>query len=190
LQGARTFKFTTPDKIVDKRKIVGILFGASEFETFQEASFLKEARQSRIKETPMVSTLRLVGLRGFTMLAILLLLATPGRAQYASGIEGTVVDQSGAVVPGAQCTVTNQDTQVQQTAISDAQGYIRILHLAPGKYRIQIGAPGFEKWEQKDVLVEGGALRAVYPKLKVGQNVATVEVRAETETLETSTSSK
>ena len=134
----------------------------------------------------MVSTLRLVGLRAFTMLAILLLLATPGRAQYASGIEGTVVDQSGAVVPGAQCTVTNQDTQVQQTAISDAQGYIRILHLAPGKYRIQIGAPGFEKWEQKDVLVEGGALRAVYPKLKVGQNVATVEVRAETETLETS----
>ena len=133
----------------------------------------------------MVSTLRLVGLRAFTMLAMLLLLAAAGRAQYASGIEGTVVDQSGAVVTGAQWTVVNQDTLVQQTAISDAQGYVRIQHLAPGKYRIQIAAPGFGSWEQKDLVVEGSALRAVYPKLKVGQSVATVEVRAETETLET-----
>jgi hypothetical protein len=96
-----------------------------------------------------------------------------------------VVDQSGAVVTGAQWTVVNQDTLVQQTAISDAQGYVRIQHLAPGKYRIQIAAPGFGSWEQKDLVVEGSALRAVYPKLKVGQSVATVEVRAETETLET-----
>jgi hypothetical protein len=133
----------------------------------------------------MGSTLRLFGLRTFTVLAMLLLLTTAGRAQYASGIEGTVVDQSGAAVAGAQWTVINQDTQVQQTAVSDAQGYVRVQHLAPGKYRVQISAAGFENWQQKDLLVEGNAIRAVYPKLKVGQNVATVEVRAETESLET-----
>jgi hypothetical protein len=116
---------------------------------------------------------------------MLLFLTTAGRAQYASGIEGTVVDQSGAAITGAQWTVINQDTQVQQIVFSDAQGFVRVQHLAPGRYRIQIAATGFEKWEQKDILVEGNAIRAVYPKLKVGQSVATVEVRAETEALET-----
>lgn len=134
----------------------------------------------------MVSTLRLVGLRAFTMLALLLLFSAAGWAQYASGIEGTVVDESGAAIVGAQCTVTNQDTQVQQVVLSDTQGFVRIHHLAPGKYRIQIEATGFEKWTLTNVLVEGSAIRAVYPKLKIGQSVATVEVRAETETLETS----
>ena len=134
----------------------------------------------------MASTLRLVGLRAFTMLALLLFFSAAGWAQYASGIEGTVLDESGAAIVGAQCTVTNQDTQVQQVVVSDPQGYVRIQHLAPGKYRIQIEASGFEKWVQSNVLVEGSAVRAVYPKLKVGQNVATVEVRAETENLETS----
>jgi len=132
----------------------------------------------------MSSTLRLVCLYVFTALASALL-ATPALAQYTSGIEGTVLDQSGAAIAGAQCTVINQDTRVQQTATTDAQGNVHVLHLSPGKYRIEITADGFEKWAQSNVLVEGGALRAVYPKLKVGQNVATVEVRAETEALET-----
>jgi hypothetical protein len=132
----------------------------------------------------MSSNLRLVCLCVLTALASVLV-AAPAFAQYASGIEGAVLDQTGAVVPGAQCSVINQDTQVEQTVISDAQGYVRILHLAPGKYRITITAPGFEKWVQSNVLVEGGARRAVYPTLKVGQNSATVEVRAETESLET-----
>ncbi|HTB96986.1 MAG TPA: carboxypeptidase-like regulatory domain-containing protein [Terracidiphilus sp.] len=130
-------------------------------------------------------TSRPFGLRALMALAFALLLATPGVAQYASGIEATVLDQGGAAVGGASCTVTNQDTQVQETAISDAQGDVRILHLPPGKYRIEISANGFEKWVQTGVLVEGSDLRAIYPKLKVGQNVATVEVRAETESLET-----
>ena len=132
----------------------------------------------------MSSNLRLGCLYIFAALASVLV-AAPALAQYASGIEGAVLDQTGAIVQGAQCTVVNQDTQVQQTAISDAQGYVRILHLAPGKYRITITAPGFQKWVQSNVLVEGGAHRTVYPTLKVGQNSATVEVRAETESLET-----
>lgn len=133
----------------------------------------------------MVSTLRLLAFHAVTALVFVLLVTPQGRAQYASGIEGTVLDQSGAVVPGALCTVVNQDTQVQETAITDAQGFVRILHLAPGKYRIQIEAEGFQKWAQSNVLIEGSAVRSVYPKLTVGQEVTTVEVRSEMETVET-----
>jgi len=132
----------------------------------------------------MSSNLRLVCLYVFTAL-VSVLVAAPAFAQYASGIEGAVLDQTGAAVPGAQCSVVNQDTRVEQTVTSDAQGYVRILHLAPGKYRITITALGFEKWVQSNVLVEGGARRAVYPILKIGQSSSTIEVRAENESLET-----
>jgi hypothetical protein len=122
------------------------------------------------------------------VLACVLLLqaALPASAQYASGISATVLDPSGAVVAGAQFTVINEGTQVSQTAISDAQGYVQILHLAPGRYRIEISTPGFEKWVRTNVLLEGSTTRAVYPKLSVGQAVATVEVRSDLEALETS----
>ncbi|HWT66365.1 MAG TPA: carboxypeptidase-like regulatory domain-containing protein [Terracidiphilus sp.] len=119
-------------------------------------------------------------------LAALLFLAVPAGAQYASGISATVVDQSGAVVSGAQFTATNLDTHVRQTAVSDAQGFVQILHLPQGRYQIEIVTPGFEKWVQTGVLVEGSALRTVYPKLTIGQAVTTVEVRSEQESLETS----
>jgi Carboxypeptidase regulatory-like domain len=133
----------------------------------------------------MTSTLRLSGSFVLTALILVLLFATPGMAQYQSGIEGTVLDQSGAVIPGAACTVTNQDTQITQTATSDGQGYFRIPHLNTGKYKVEISAPGFEKWAEGDILVEGNAVRVVYPKLKIGQTVATVQVRSDLESLET-----
>ncbi len=121
-----------------------------------------------------------------TMLTLVLVAAIPACAQYVSGIEGTVADQTGAVVSGAQVAVINQDTQVRATGTSDAQGYVRIMHLPPGRYRIEVVAPGFEKWVQTDVQVEGSDLRTIYPSLKVGQSVATVQVHSETESLETS----
>ncbi|HWA95704.1 MAG TPA: carboxypeptidase regulatory-like domain-containing protein [Terracidiphilus sp.] len=129
------------------------------------------------------------GLRGFLAAlacALLLMVTLRANAQYASGISATVVDQSGAVVAGAQLTATNEDTHVSQTAVSDAQGFVQVLHLAPGKYRVEISTPGFESWVQTDVLVEGSAMRTLYPKLSVGQAVTTVEVRSDRETLETS----
>lgn len=133
----------------------------------------------------MAAILRRFALHVFTLLIFGLLLATPGHAQYASGIEGTVLDQGGGAVSGAQCTVVNQDTQFPRSAVSDAQGFVRILYLPPGEYRIEIEVYGFQKWVQRDVQVEGNAVRSIYPKLTVGQQVMTVEVRNEAETLET-----
>jgi hypothetical protein len=124
-------------------------------------------------------------IRSLGLLALLIAVALPMHAQYSSGIEGTVTDQSGAVIPSAQVTVTNEDTQVKQTAVANAQGFVQILHLPPGHYVATVAATGFATWEQRDIDVEGTDIRSIYPKLNVGATQSTVEVTANSATVET-----
>src|ERR1035437_7912380 len=109
------------------------------------------------------------GLRYVLAALVCVMAISPAFAQFTSGVEATVVDQSGAVVAGAQAVVIDQATQVQQTAVSNSAGYVRIRQLPPGTYRIEVKAPGFETWVQKDVILEGNQTRSFYPKLTVGK---------------------
>ena len=118
-------------------------------------------------------------------LAALFFATLPAFAQYSSGIDGTVTDSSGAVIPSAEVVLTNQDTQVKQTATSNAQGFVQILHLPPGRYTASVTAAGFTTWEQKDIDVEGTDIRTIYPKLSVGATQSTVEVTANSSAVET-----
>ncbi len=106
-------------------------------------------------------------------------------AQFASGVEATVEDQTGAAVPGAQLTIVDISTQVTRQAVSDAQGFVRVLQLPPGTFRVEITAAGFRTWKQADVRIEGHEIRTIYPKLSVGEESVTVEVSTQTETVET-----
>lgn len=124
-------------------------------------------------------------IRSLGSLALLFAVSLSAFAQYSSGVQGTVTDQSGAVVPSAEITLVNQDTQVQQTAVSNAQGFVQILHLAPGRYRARVMATGFSVWEQKDIDIEGTDIRSIYPKLAVGSTQSTVEVTANSSSVET-----
>jgi hypothetical protein len=111
--------------------------------------------------------------------------ANPAAAQYSSGFEATVIDPSGAAIQGAEIAVTNQDTQVQQSAVSDGQGYVHVRNLPLGKYRIEVKAQGFKTWVQSDIKLEGDQVRTLYPKLVIGEQVTNVEVVAETESVDT-----
>ena len=102
-------------------------------------------------------------------------------AQFSSGIEATIVDPTGAAVPGAQLVLTNQATQVSQKATSNSQGFVRILNLLPGTYRAEVHAPGFRKWQLTNIQIEGSNVRTIYPKLTIGEQSMAVEVTAETE---------
>ncbi|WP_041586051.1 TonB-dependent receptor [Terriglobus saanensis] len=106
-------------------------------------------------------------------------------AQFASGVEATVVDSTGAAVPGAELIFVNQGTQVAQRATADGQGYVHILQLGPGKYRAEVHASGFKTWQQKDVSIEGHDVRTIYPKLAIGEQSMTVDVTAQAEMVET-----
>ena len=82
-------------------------------------------------------------------------------AQFLSGVEATVVDTTGAVIPKAEVEITNQATSVTQKAVTNGAGYIRILQLPPGTYRVEVHAPGFEAWKLSDIKVEGADVRTI-----------------------------
>jgi hypothetical protein len=65
--------------------------------------------------------------------SLVLLLAASAFAQYGASIQGTVADGTGAVVPGATVSVTNQDTGVVHPSVTGDTGVYRVSALVPGK---------------------------------------------------------
>ena len=72
-------------------------------------------------------------------LAVLLIgfTSVPAVAQFASSIEGTVTDASGAIVPGATVTVLNEDTGTEQSVTTTSAGYYRVPALAAALYTLR-----------------------------------------------------
>ncbi|MDR3677003.1 MAG: carboxypeptidase-like regulatory domain-containing protein, partial [Acidobacteriota bacterium] len=73
-------------------------------------------------------------------LTVCLLSVPPvARAQNISGsILGTITDNSGAVIPGASVTVTNQDTGIEAKTQSGGAGEYVLANLPPGTYKVRI----------------------------------------------------
>jgi len=131
---------------------------------------------ARFRSTVLFTILLLVVLCGF---------AAPGYAQFNSGFTGIVVEQSGAVVPGAKVTATNQATRVSQFSISSESGSFRIPSLPEGLYTIEVDAKGFKLWSQKDVQLESNEVKTVYPSLVLPTQTEVVEVSGTVAAVET-----
>jgi hypothetical protein len=105
--------------------------------------------------------------KGFTSVAWLLaafaLAGSQALAQTAATISGVVSDPSGAAVPGARVTLTNQDTTaVLGTQRSDVSGSFSFQAVpAPGNYSFAVQADGFAAFAQKDIVVTAGERRSV-----------------------------
>jgi uncharacterized surface anchored protein len=55
-------------------------------------------------------------------------------AQFRAGVQGTVSDSAGALVPDAKVVLRNTETDKTQEVNSNDEGFYRITGLAPGKY--------------------------------------------------------
>src|SRR5437016_6888627 len=79
------------------------------------------------------------------VLALLLLAGVAfSQTQITSGvIQGTVLDPSGAVIPGASVEAHNLDTQIRQATTSDESGRFSFLALTPGRYELIAKKEGF-----------------------------------------------
>ena len=101
-------------------------------------------------------------------------------AQVVKGeIEGSVVDASGGVVPGAQIEVRDPSTGSTGAAVSDTTGAFRIPLLAIGSYNLTVSMKGFRSLELVGVGVTSAATTPVGKlQLEVGQATTLVEVTA------------
>jgi hypothetical protein len=99
-------------------------------------------------------------------------------AQSTSGaIRGTVLDPSGALVPGAQITITSA-TGFSRTLQSGATGAFEVPHLAPGSYSVSIDATGFTPALEGGIQVSGN--KVTQENIKLGISVdSEIEVTAD-----------
>lgn len=97
---------------------------------------------------------------------------------YSSGIEGTVVDPSGALIPGATVTITDTRLGVVKTTTTNQAGYFRIDTIAASTYTVHIQMSGFKTWDQKNLTLEVGEIRTLAPVLEVGAVTTNVTVAA------------
>ncbi|HET9837889.1 MAG TPA: carboxypeptidase regulatory-like domain-containing protein [Candidatus Angelobacter sp.] len=91
-------------------------------------------------------------------------------------IQGTVTDQSGALVTGADVVASNLATQATSAQKTDADGRFVFLALPPGRYSVTASKTGFTKLIQKDVDLTVGQAISLRLTLKVSATSETVEV--------------
>jgi hypothetical protein len=122
-----------------------------------------------------------------TMLLLLMigLSGVPMFAQFSSGIEGTVQDQSGAAVPNAKVTITDTKLGVQRVATSNQSGYYRFDSIAASTYDVRVEVTGFRNWEQKGLALQVGEIRTIDPALQIGSVSTDVTVSADSASINT-----
>ncbi len=93
-------------------------------------------------------------------------------------IYGTVTDPSGAAIPNANITVTDEAKGTSVTVQSNGSGDFTVDHLIPDMYDVTVAATGFEGFQQKGIQLFADTTIKVSPALKPGGASETVEVNA------------
>src|SRR5215467_3273389 len=114
--------------------------------------------------------------------------ATMTWAQATAQISGSVKDQTGAVLPGAEVTATQTATGAKRTAVSDETGSYILQNLSIGPYTIEAALPGFKTYVQTGIVLQVGTNPIVNAVLEVGQVSDQVEVTADAALAETRSS--
>ncbi len=120
------------------------------------------------------------------LLGLWLILSAPTlvTAQTSLGtVNGLIKDSSGAVVPGANVTLRNTETNQTRTTVSTETGLYAIPSLPAGNYSLIVEHAGFQKYESKLVLRVGQQL-AVEIGLKLAAETTVVEVTDRTPVIE------
>ncbi len=105
--------------------------------------------------------------------------ASSARAQQQLGaIQGVITYQTRALLPGVAVTVTNLNTGITRTTVSNAEGVYRVPSLDPGKYKVQAELQGFRTAAQTELTLSVGATLGVNFAMTPGTLEETIEVRA------------
>jgi hypothetical protein len=126
----------------------------------------------------------------FTALSLVLasMLALPARSlgqTFRGGISGTVTDQSGAVVPGAQVSAVDDATNTTYKVVSSSAGEFAFSNMPVSSYTVTVAASGFKGVKVDKVPVTAATTYTLPVKLGVASAGETVEVTADSLTLDT-----
>src|SRR2546427_3009624 len=117
----------------------------------------------------------------FVSIAGLLFCAAPSEGQQVGGsaVQGRVIDQQQAVLPGVTVIITNQDTGTFRETVTGPDGTYFATGLQAGRYRITAELSGFKKFTREDVGLLLGSTQTVEIRLDVGGVAESVTVTEE-----------
>jgi hypothetical protein len=148
-------------EIMNESKNEGKLFTRGRFMTYSNDSF------------KLYRTIALI------LTAILSLSAISALAQTTASLSGNVQDPSGAIIPAAHVTLTNNATKDKRDTETNGSGYFTFPGVIPGTYTVDISAPGFRGFRQSDVSVDPGDTRLLENlRLSIGGSMDTVTVES------------
>src|SRR5215467_11912943 len=114
-----------------------------------------------------------------SLLVFVVVSATAGAQVTTADIVGKVTDSSGAVVPGAQVTVTNLGTNITRSVVANETADYFVNLLPVGRYSVRIEVPGFKAFTVGELTLVAGDRVRVDAKLEVGQTSETVSITAD-----------
>src|SRR5215216_1585046 len=129
---------------------------------------------------------RLVGISACSLLlALVSSTASFAQAVSTAQINGTIRDESGGGLPGATITVTQTDTGLVRTAITDEAGSYILQNLPIGPYRFEAELQGFRKFVQTGIVLQVNANPTLNVALQLGQLAETITVQGTAALVET-----
>jgi hypothetical protein len=118
-------------------------------------------------------------MHGSGVLLAFVLVLNPGVASaqlYSGSLTGAVTDASGAVVPGADVTLTDTQKGFDYKATTNATGNYLLRPLPPSTYRLTVDVKGFKTYTQEGVVLDVNQSSAINVRLEVGSTTQTVNV--------------
>jgi len=120
---------------------------------------------------------------------IFLLVSVPLHAQVVGAtLSGSVTDPSGAAIPGAQVSIKNTATGVNQNVTTDSSGFYSVPNLLPGNYDVTVSAKGFRTAVNSKIPLAVGSQQVLNVTMQVGQITQTVQVTAGAPTVQLASS--
>jgi hypothetical protein len=107
------------------------------------------------------------------------------QGETTSAIDGQVIDPTGAGIPGAKMTITNRNTGISRSVLTDEQGRFDFPQLQPGIYFVEAEAQGFESQRQDNVVSELGRKQTVNFTVALAKSQETIEVTGAAPLLDT-----
>ena len=130
---------------------------------------------------------RIIGTRWLPVLFVSILLAPATAFAQAAGatLQGTVSDDQGAVMPGANVTITNVETGWTRSIVTDEHGRYRAAALPPGRYELKTELTGFGSEVRSGLALTIGQEATINVQMKVAGVAETVSVTAASPLVET-----
>src|SRR5215204_5840388 len=118
--------------------------------------------------------------KALLLAAALIAFALPALAQTSRGtVSAVVTAPNGAVIAGAEVTITNAETTVSRSTVTNGEGIYRIEAVDPGNYSVKITAPNFGTVVNNNVSVNANQTSTVDTQLAPGSTSVEINVTAE-----------